>query len=296
MSAAHSASAGRRPLPLSRPVTPEGREFESRRSRLRTAWKWAVFCFRLRLLADTCLEVAGLSSRIAMSGRTRARESYERYLGQETDIRDHLPRLFEEARGTVLELGVRGGISTSALLAGVEQRGGEVWSVDVDPSCSTAYAAHPLWHFVCSDSRDPAPLTVAGLPSEIDVLFVDTLHEYEHVREELAVWGPRVRRGGIVLVHDTDTFPEVRHAVEDYARRKGLHSEFLPSSNGLGVIYPAPVARPAGAVTVVAMIVRRLSRRAAAAAHEHRSAFFRRHPRLQRAFAKALLRSSADGS
>jgi Methyltransferase domain len=242
------------------------------------------------------LEVAGLSSRIAMSGRTGARESYERYLGQETDIRDHLPRLFEEARGTVLELGVRGGVSTSALLAGVEQRGGEVWSVDVDPSSSTAYAAHPLWHFVCSDSRDPAPLAVAGLPSKIDVLFVDTLHEYEHVREELAVWGPRVSRGGIVLVHDTDTFPEVRHAVEDYARRKGLHSEFLPSSNGLGVIYPAPVARPAGAVTVLGMIVRRLSRRAAAAAHEYRSAFFRRHPRLQRAFAKALRRSSADGS
>jgi hypothetical protein len=231
-----------------------------------------------------------------MSGRSEARESYERYLGQETDIRDHLPRLFEEARGTVLELGVRGGISTSALLAGVEQRGGKVWSVDVDPSCSTAYAAHPLWHFVCSDSRDPAPLAVAGLPSEIDVLFVDTLHKYEHVRDELAVWGPRVSRSGIVLMHDTDTFPEVRHAAEDYARRKGLHSEFLPNSNGLGVIYPTPVARPAGVVTVVGMSVRRLARRAAAAAGEQRTAFLRKHPRIQRVFAEAFRRSSADGS
>jgi hypothetical protein len=231
-----------------------------------------------------------------MSGRTEARESYERYLGQETDIRDHLPRLFEEARGTVLELGVRGGVSTSALLAGVEQRGGEVWSVDVDPSCSTTYAAHPLWHFVCSDSRDPGPLAVAGLPSTIDVLFVDTLHNYEHVRDELAVWGPRVSRDGIVLVHDTGTFPEVGHAVADYARRKGLHSELLLSSNGLGVIYPAPVAKPAGALTVVAMKVRRLSRRAAAAANERRSAFLHRHPRLQRAFGKDLGGSSADGS
>jgi Methyltransferase domain len=225
---------------------------------------------------------APLSSRIAMSGRTEARESYERYLAQETDIRDHLPRLFEEARGTVLELGVRGGVSTSALLAGVEQRGGEVWSVDVDPSCSTTYVTHPLWHFVCSDSRDPAPLAAAGLPSTIDVLFVDTLHEYEHVRDELAVWGPRVSRDGIMLMHDTDTFPEVRHAAQDYARRKGLHSEFLPGSNGLGVIYPAPVTRPAGVVTVLGMSVRRFSRRAAAAAHEERSAFVRRHPRFQR--------------
>src|SRR5262245_57357776 len=231
-----------------------------------------------------------------MSERAGARESYERFLAQDTDIRDHLRRLFEEARGTVLELGVRGGVSTSALLAGVEQRGGEVWSVDVDPSCSTAYAAHPLWHFVCADSRDPAPLAAAGLPSEIDVLFVDTLHEYDHVRDELAVWGPRVSRSGIVLIHDTDTYPEVRHAAEDYARRRGLHSEFLPSSNGLGVIHPAPVARPAGVVTVVWMRVRRFSRRAAAAAHNHRSAFLRRHPRLQRAFGTALRKSAAADS
>lgn len=231
-----------------------------------------------------------------MSGLTAARESYERYLGQETDIRDHLPRLFDEARGTVLELGVRGGVSTSALLAGVEQRGGEVWSVDVDPSCSTACAAHPLWHFVCADSRDPAPLSVAGLPSEIDVLFVDTLHKYEHVRDELAVWGPRVRRDGIVLLHDTDAYPEVRHAAEDYARRKGLRSEFLPGSNGLGVIYPTPVARPASAVTVAGMIVRRLSRGAAGTARVRWSAFIRRHPGLQRGFSRALRRSSVDDS
>jgi hypothetical protein len=228
-----------------------------------------------------------------MTSKPGACGSYERYLAQETDIRDHLPRLFGEARGTVLELGVRGGVSTSALLAGVEQRGGEVWSVDVDPSCAAAYVGHPLWHFVCTDSRDPAPLAAAGLPSEIDVLFVDTLHEYEHVRDELAVWGPRVRRSGIVLMHDTDTFPEVRHAAEDYARRNGLRTEFLPNSNGLGVIYPTPVARPAGVVTVVGMRVRRQARRAAAAANEIRTDFLRRHPRLQRAFA---FRSSLDDS
>jgi hypothetical protein len=192
----------------------------------------------------------------------------------------------------VLELGVRGGVSTSALLAGVEERGGEVWSVDVDPSCSETYPGHPLWHFVCSDSRDPAPVTAAGLPSTIDVLFVDTLHNYEHVRDELAVWGPWVSPSGIVLIHDTETFPEVGHAVRDYARRKGFRSELLHSSNGLGVIYPTPVAKPAGAVTVAGMSVRRFSRRAAAAAQDYRSTFLRRHPRLERAFG----RSSAGGS
>jgi hypothetical protein len=222
-----------------------------------------------------------------MSEQAGARASYERYLSEETDIRDHLPRLFEEARGTVLELGVRGGVSTSALLAGVEQRGGAVWSVDVDPSSSDTYPGHPQWHFVCCDSRDPAPLAVAGFPSTIDVLFIDTLHEYEQVRDELSIWGPRVSRSGIVLLHDTDTFPEVRHAAEDYARRKGFRSEFLPSSNGLGVIYPTPVAKPASAVTVLAMTIRRLSRRAAAAARAQWAALVHRHPRLERVFARS---------
>jgi hypothetical protein len=163
---------------------------------------------------------------------------FQEVLGGPSDIRDHLPRLRREARGTVLELGVRGGASTSALLAGIEERGGTLWSVDINAGCRHAFDGHPQWHFVAADSRDTDAVVAAGLPASLDVLFIDTIHTYEHVHEELEAWADRVRRGGIILVHDTDSFPDVRRALGDWCRSRQVPFEFLRRSNGLGVAYP----------------------------------------------------------
>ena len=57
------------------------------------------------------------------------------------------------ARGNVLELGVRAGVSTAALLAGVSDHGGHVWSVDRD-DCAPVFAGHPHWTFIQGDSLD----------------------------------------------------------------------------------------------------------------------------------------------
>jgi hypothetical protein len=163
---------------------------------------------------------------------------YERVCGEDSDIRDHLPLLQRSAHGDVLELGVRDGNSTAALLAGLEKRGGTLWSVDVDPACATQFEGHLQWRFVLSDSRDTATIGAAGVPDELDVLFVDTLHTYEQVRDELAAWGDRVRPGGLILFHDTDSFPEIRRAIAEWCRGHGVPFRYLGGSNGLGVAYP----------------------------------------------------------
>jgi len=167
-----------------------------------------------------------------------ARDRYERVSREGSDIQDHLARLRASAQGTVLELGVRGGNSTAALLAGIEERGGALWSVDIDPNCAILFEGHPQWHFVRADSRDEAAVSAAGLPDELDVLFVDTLHTYEQVRDELGVWGDRVVAGGVILFHDTDSFPEIRRAIEEWCRTRGVPYRFLGGSNGLGIAYP----------------------------------------------------------
>jgi hypothetical protein len=158
-------------------------------------------------------------------------------LAQDSDIRHHLPRLRRLAHGTVVELGVRDGNSTAALLAGVEENGGTVWSVDVDETSQSIFQGHPQWHFVLADSRDAASVEAAGLTGEVDVLFVDTLHTYEQVSDELTVWGGRMRKGGTIAFHDTDSFPEIRRAVAEWARARGTAYVFLPRSNGLGLAY-----------------------------------------------------------
>ena len=42
-----------------------------------------------------------------------------------------------------------------------------------------------------------------NLPSEIDVLFIDTSHTYEHTLEEMKYWFPFLGKQGKVIFHDT---------------------------------------------------------------------------------------------
>ena len=223
-----------------------------------------------------------------MTAESTPQLRYNQHLHEPNDIRDHLPRLFEAARGTVLELGVRGGVSTSAFLAGIETHGGELWSIDIDPTCETVFAGHPAWHFVCADSRNRAAVETAGLRPPIDVLFIDTLHTYEQVRDELRVWMPAVRTGGTVFLHDTETFIEVRNAIADYAARQGLSAEFHGGSNGLGILHALKATPPAGRLTRASIICRYWYRRFRNGYRERRSAFFGQHPQLKHALARLV--------
>ena len=44
----------------------------------------------------------------------------------------------------------------------------------------------------------------ANLKPEIDLLFVDTSHLYEHTKQEIAVWSPLLSERGIMIFHDTN--------------------------------------------------------------------------------------------
>ena len=155
-----------------------------------------------------------------------------------SDVQAHLTTLYDAARGNVLELGVRAGISTTALLAGVEAHGGHVWSVDRD-DCSPVWAGHPNWTFIRADSCDPDIARLVPGIDVLDCLFIDTEHTETRTLAELQMWAWRVRPGGVILLHDTDdmsTYPGVRNAIEAYCLPMDLRLEYLPGSYGLGVI------------------------------------------------------------
>lgn len=150
------------------------------------------------------------------------------------DTHAHLPFLHDVAQGNILEIGVHCGISTTAFLAGLEEKGGHLWSIDVHPSCRYACFGHPQWTFYCPWAGDkPQP----DLP--LDVLFIDGDHSYGWVTQDLSMWAPKVKAGGLILCHDADSpsFPDVRKAIDDYCVCWGLKHELRPGSNGLEVIY-----------------------------------------------------------
>ena len=50
----------------------------------------------------------------------------------------------------------------------------------------------------------------------LDLVFIDAVHTYENVREDILKWRPKVKIGGILAGHDfTIHFPGVKKAVEE---------------------------------------------------------------------------------
>lgn len=132
-----------------------------------------------------------------------------------SDISDHLPVLFTEVvksfPSLVVELGTRGGDSTKALLEGARLSKARMLSVDID-DCSHAVNISnykEMWKFVQADDVEFAGKFVNwckenDYPSSIDVLFIDTSHEYDHTVRELRAWLPLLSDKGKVLFHDTN--------------------------------------------------------------------------------------------
>jgi hypothetical protein len=61
----------------------------------------------------------------------------------------------------------------------------------------------------------------------LDICFIDAIHKYSNVREDIALWGSKVRQGGIIAGHDFNhpNFPGVTQAVGEFALGKILNVE-----------------------------------------------------------------------
>lgn len=185
---------------------------------------------------------------------TTVYDGYLDRLSRWSDIQEYLPIFYEQARSRpsvrVLELGARRGNSTLAFLAGAKESGGHVWSADIDdvlryPDGMKPWKDIKRWTFVQGD--DLAAETQAKLPGEVGILFVDSNHEYEHVKAELHAYVPRVVPGGVALFHDTDLLswpgytppkgiPPVRQALDEYCQETGREWVNVAGTYGLGVM------------------------------------------------------------
>ena len=147
-----------------------------------------------------------------------------------SDIEEHLPVLkrycLNRNAQKILELGVRNGESTRLFLEVCDITGGKLISVDIN-DCS-GVSKSERWQFIQADD------TELDFNEQIDILFIDTSHEYMHTFMELSKFGDLVRKGGVIFLHDT-FMPSVMKAIEDYLKKD--HSEYsfvnLTNCNGL---------------------------------------------------------------
>ncbi|MEX2119339.1 MAG: class I SAM-dependent methyltransferase [Pirellulales bacterium] len=121
-----------------------------------------------------------------------------------SDINEHVPTLYRYASTCrhITEFGTRAGVSTAAFLY-------------AQPDFLCCYDVHPSnqvfeLEIVANTSRTGFAFyqeDVLKLEIEpTDLLFIDTLHTYDQMRQELALHGNKTRR--YLIFHDTETFGE----------------------------------------------------------------------------------------
>lgn len=166
-----------------------------------------------------------------MKNQSLACEDYERNLNEWSDMQGHLPTLKSAAKGNVMEIGI--GRSTSALLAGIEENGGHLWSVDIKQYPLIGNAADRT--VINADSVKDAEQIKTMLPESLDVLFIDGDHSFEAVSADLRNYGDRAK---LILLHDAEApdYPGVARAISDYCYWNHLNYTILHGSYGLGVI------------------------------------------------------------
>jgi predicted O-methyltransferase YrrM len=135
---------------------------------------------------------------------------------ENVDMHPHYRTLTRYAQEctTIVEWGVRGGVSTWALLDGLPADG-RLYSVDViDCIVPPRVSTDPRWIFLVGDDLDP--VIQRQIPNTCDLVFIDTSHEYEQTVGELA-YAATMKPARIVM-HDYVMEPVGRAATEFCAR------------------------------------------------------------------------------
>lgn len=139
---------------------------------------------------------------------------------------------------SILETGCSRGFSTCFLAAGVNDNGGgRVVSIDVDE-------LFHLWegsevgkqvHFMKMSSTEALEslLEIDPNPS-FDLLFLDSLHTYQHLMTEIMLFDRYLKVGGSILLHDTIFYDCLGPVAMELAANPRFETVTLPSPRDHG--------------------------------------------------------------
>ena len=112
----------------------------------------------------------------------------------------------------ILELGVGSGVSTKKFLEICKNNNGKLFSVDVK-DCSKI-SNDPKWNFFKARD-DNFKFINSKLPDKIDVLFIDSLHEANHVKRLIYGYYPKIKNEGYIFVDDISHLPYLKDKVRN---------------------------------------------------------------------------------
>lgn len=164
-------------------------------------------------------------------------EHYYKACYKPSDMNEHMPilRKYADRCDHVTEMGVRGIVSTYAFLMSQCKK---LVSIDIVNPNTQGGNLEEVYSISKEIGKDFKFIQADTLKIEIeptDLLFIDTLHSYDQLKQELSLHANKARK--FIIMHDTVTFGEFGHTVEDpanrYAHVKGLNfaiQEFLEAN------------------------------------------------------------------
>lgn len=99
-----------------------------------------------------------------------------------------------EDRKTGVELGVMNGGTLCAFI----QLFDRVYGIDLDKK-ELPFPLRDQDRYIIGNSKDPE---IISQVDDIDFLFIDGDHSYEGVSQDFHLWVPKVRKGGLIALHD----------------------------------------------------------------------------------------------
>ena len=107
----------------------------------------------------------------------------------------------------ILELGVQNGISTKKFINLCKENNGHLYSVDIN-DCSNV-SSDNSWTFIKSRD-DNFDYIKSIIPKKIDVLYIDTLHEADHVSKIIYGYYDMIKIGGLIFIDDISHLPYLK--------------------------------------------------------------------------------------
>ena len=171
-------------------------------------------------------------------------ELLEIYKDQQCDICEHLETLIKYAKlcNHITEFGMRTGVSTVAFLSTCPKK---LITCDIDKhedilNIFENYAIENQFEFEFIHAND---LTIEL--NETDLLFIDTMHNYLHLKQELSIHGNKAKK--YLIFHDTEIFgnrddfgsgPGLLKAINEFLdeNKHWKIKEIFTNNNGLMIL------------------------------------------------------------
>lgn len=113
----------------------------------------------------------------------------------------------------ILELGVQKGNSTKMFLEVCDVNDGSLTSIDID-DCSEI-SNNKRWNFIHSSDDNFELIDKKLHGKKFDILFIDSLHEPNHVRKVFFHYFYFLKKEGIIFIDDVIWLPYVENAIKD---------------------------------------------------------------------------------